>query len=422
VQFLIQATSTDGSITQALLDGLAGKAGLVEFGDQQVGEVLSGAADQPGPGTVVRWWALVDYLHSTLAAHPPLTNGQDTSLVLARPAGLRISGRTKEPTDTGGPAARERLSQFEFRSTDPNAMLTIEDLSGKRLAVGVGSIEGLLPAGAHVGVLVDPVGVDPRVTFELIEGRTSVVMLDPTEQADGFRITGEPALRWSSAAAQLAAATASIWSPGHRSFLLVGWSGEVERTRTDPGRTQEWADSVLPLGSEFGVLDGPEGGWWKAFGVSGPWCALRVGNRRISVPIAPDSVSAVAITSTHTSTALFDTTHPDPVQIAAQDRVQQYLAAGRLGAADLTSRLAVEADRRWPWGATAAVRRLIDGARRARDEGAYPAAENAAHSTLARSASDGLADPPHQFVAQVPPSDRHRLVGHGPWAVWLDWP
>jgi hypothetical protein len=145
-----------------------------------------------------------------------------------------------------------------------------------------------------------------------------------------------------------------------------------------------------------------------------------VGNRRITVPIAPDSVSAVAITSSHTSIALFDTTHPGPAQIAAQDRVQQYLAAGRLGAADLTSRLAVEADRRWPWAATAAVRRLIDGARRVRDEGALPAVEAAAPVSVG-SASQRRGDPPHQFVAQVPPSTRHQLVGRGPWAVWLDW-
>ena len=139
------------------------------------------------------------------------------------------------------------------------------------------------------------------------------------------------------------------------------------------------------------------------------------------MPIAPDSVSAVAITASQTSVALFDTTHARPEQIAAQDRVQQYLATGRLGAADLTSRLAVEADRRWPWGATAAVRRLIDGARRARDEGAHPATEAAPDGAI-DPASEHLGDPPYQFVAQVPPSERRRLVGRGPWAVWLDWP
>ena len=383
VQFLIQATSmADGSLTATLLEGLAGKAAVAEPDERRVADaaVPDAAAPDDRPQAVVRWSSLVEYLRSALPLHPPQTSGQDTSLVLARFAGhTRSVSRAADPGTHGrGRVAAERLGAFEFRSTDPNAMLTIEDHSGRRLAVGVGSIEGRLPAGSHVGVLVDPVGVDPRVTFELTEGGTCVVVLDPTEQVDGFRITGEPALRWSSAAAQLAAATASIWSPGHRSFLLVGWSGAVGTANNHQGNGWDWVDSVLPLGSELGALAGPDGGWWKAFPISGPWCAVRVGNRRITVPIAPDSVSAVAITASHTSIALFDTTHPGPAQIAAQDRVQQYLAAGRLGAADLTSRLAVEADRRWPWGATAAVRRLIDGARRARDEGALPAAEAAA--------------------------------------------
>jgi hypothetical protein len=428
VQFLIQATSmTDGSLTAALLEGLAGKAGVVEPGAAAPGDPAAtsappGEADRP-PQTVVRWSSLVEYLRAALPLHPPHTSGQDTSLVLARSVEhTRSVSRAVDPaTRSRGTVAARRLGAFEFRSTDPNAMLTIEDLCGKRLAVGVGSIEGRLPAGSHVGVLVDPVGVDPRVTFELTEGGTCVVVLDPTEQSDGFRITGEPALRWSSAAAQLAAATASVWSPGHRSFLLVGWSGRVGWANSHRGNAWDWADAVLPLGSELGALDGPDGGWWKAFPISGPWCTLRVGNRRISVPIAPDSVSAVAITSTHTSVALFDTTHPGPAQIAAQDRVQQYLAVGRLGAADLTSRLAVEADRRWPWAATAAVRRLIDGARRARDEGPHPAAGTTAN-VPAGPGSQRSSDPPYQFVAQVSPSERHRLVGRGPWAVWLDWP
>jgi hypothetical protein len=300
-------------------------------------------------------------------------------------------------------------------------MLTIENLAGRWLAVGIGSIEGRLPAGTYVGVLVDPVGVDPRMMFELTEGGTSVVVLDPADQADGLRIVDEPALRWSSAAAQVAAATASIWSHGHRSFLLVGWSDDVVPPTADGSPVWDWVDSVVAKGSELGAFARPGAGWWKAFPISVPWCELRVGNRRITVPIAPDSVSAVAITKTRTSVALFDTTHAMPAQIAAQDRVQQYLAAGRLGAADLTSRSAVEADRRWPWGATAAIRRLIDGARRARDEGAHPAAEPAPE-TGAVAAMQRIGDPPYQFVAQVPPSERHRLVGRGPWAVWLDWP
>jgi hypothetical protein len=434
VQFLIQATSmADGSLTTTLLEALAGKAAVAapdDAGSDAAGSdaalsdavVPDAAAPDDRPQAVVRWSSLVEYLRSALPLHPPQTSGQNTSLVLARPSGYNRSvGRAGDPhIHDRGRVAAERLGAFEFRSTDPNAMLTIEDHSGRRLAVGVGSIEGHLPAGSHVGVLVDPVGVDPRVTFEVTEGGTCVVVLDPTEQVDGFRITGEPALRWSSAAAQLAAATASIWSPGHRSFLLVGWSGAVGTANSHRGNVWDWVDSVLPLGSELGALAGPGGGWWKAFPISGPWCALRVGNRRITVPIAPDSVSAVAITSGQTSIALFDTTHPGPAQIAAQDRVQQYLAAGRLGAADLTSRLAVEADRRWPWAATAAVRRLIDGARRARDEGAFPAVEAAAPVPVA-SASQRRGDPPHQFVAQVPPSARHQLVGRGPWAVWLDW-
>ena len=419
VQSLIQATSgPSGSLTVALLEGLAGKAGAVEPVDAVPDE---GAMDHPRARTVVRWSALVEYLRSALPINPPHTNGQDTSLVLARSTGIApAKGRAAFDRRTTS-VAPELLGSFEVRSTDPNAMLTIENPYGRRLAVGVGSIEGHLPAGPYVGVLVDPVGVDPRVTFEVEEGVTSTVLLEPHHQADGFRITDEPALRWSSAAAQLAAATASVWSHGHRSFLLVGWTDEVSAS-PDGQRAWEWADSVLPRGSELGTLSQPvAGGWWKAFPIAGPWCEVRAGNRRITVPIAPDSVSSVAITATQTSVALFDTTHARPEQIAAQDRVQQYLAAGRLGAADLTSRLAVEADRRWPWGATAAVRRLIDGARRARDEGANPTAEPASDGVTGQ-ASERLGDPPHQFVAQVPPNERHRLVGRGPWAVWLDWP
>jgi len=449
VQFLIQATSAaSGSLTAALLEGLAGKAGVPEVDDELPGdeprseephdeaepdeavpdeavpdESRPAGADRPDPMTVVRWSSLVEYLRSALPVHPPHTSGQDTSLVLAR-----LPGRGSVPNRAAESGARvravvgpERMGAFELRSTDPNAMLTIENLAGKWLAVGIGSIEGRLPAGSYVGVLVDPVGVDPRVTFELTEGSTSVVVLDPAEQADGLRIIDQPALRRSSAAAQVAAATTSIWSHGHRSFLLVGWSGDVASQPPDGSPAWDWADSVVAQGSELGAFARPGAGWWKAFPISGPWCELRVANRRITVPIAPDSVSAVAITKTQTSVALFDTTHAVPAQIAAQDRVQQYLAAGRLGAADLTSRSAVEADRRWPWGATAAVRRLIDGARRARDQGAHPASEPTA-SAAAEPASQRLGDPPYQFVAQVPPSERHRLVGRGPWAVWLDWP
>jgi len=416
VQSLIQATSAaSGSLTAALLEGLAGKAGAVEPDDEASG------AGGPGAQTVVRWSAMVEYLRSALPMHPPHTSGQDTSLILAKSAWIApSSGRAVESDPGTSTVAPERLGAFEIRSTDPNAMLTIENLSGRRLAVGVGSIEGRLLEGPYVGVLVDPVGVDPRVTFELAEGSTSMVLLDPNDQADGFRITDEPALRWSSAAAQLAAATASIWSHGHQSFLLVGWTDEVSAS-PDGQQGPDWADSVLPRGSELGTLPEPGAGWWKAFPIAGPWCEVQVGKRRITVPIAPDSVSAVAITATQTAIALFDTTHAAPEQIAAQDRVQQYLAAGRLGAADLTSRLAVEADRRWPWGATAAVRRLIDGARRARDEGAHPATEPAPDGATRRT-SERPGDPPHQFVAQVPPSERRRLVGRGPWAVWLDWP
>jgi len=296
VQFLIQATSmADGSLTAALLEGLTGKAAVVEPDNPAPDDVAAAASvpdetasgtaqrdkvDRGGTRTVVRWSSLVEHLRSTLQVHPPHTSGQDTSLVLATSAGPTRAGSPAADAEIRSPGtvAAEQLGAFEFRSTDPNAMLAIEDLSGKRLAVGVGSIEGRLPAGWHVGVLVDPVGVDPRVTFELADGSTSVVVLDPTDQADGFRITGEPALRWSSAAAQLAAATASIWSPGHRSFLLVGWSGEVGSANHYRGQPWDWADSVLPLGSELGALDGAVGGWWKAFPISRPCCILPVAN------------------------------------------------------------------------------------------------------------------------------------------------
>jgi hypothetical protein len=143
---------------------------------------------------------------------------------------------------------------------------------------------------------------------------------------------------------------------------------------------------------------------------------VQLGGHRITVPAAPDSVSAVAFTAGATTVALFDTTHAEPAEIAAQDRVQEYLATGRLGAADLTSRFAVEAGQRWPWGAAAAIRRLIDRTRLARTAPQSPRDDRAV-------VDDAVADePPQQFVADVPPDQRHRLLGLGPWAVWLDWP
>jgi len=304
---------------------------------------------------------------------------------------------------------------FEIVAADPHAMLTVEDASGSRTAVGVGSIEGTLPVGSYTAVLADPVGVDPRVAFDIAEGRVSEVTIAPTERSDGFRVSDDGPLRWSSPAAQLAAATTGLWAHGHRAYLLVGGGPGVPLpSRVIAGFPQRFEHS--------GRLDLPEIGWWVALPVRGPWRSIALAGHRITVPAAPDSVSAVAVTTETTTTALFDTTHPRPEEIAAQDRVQEYLAVGQLGAADLTSRLAAEAQGRWPWGATAAIRRLIDGTR-----SALAAADGPRHETSQRAgdrAGDAAEseDPPFPFVADVPPDQRHRLVGHGPWAVWLDWP
>ena len=82
--------------------------------------------------------------------------------------------------------------------------------------------------------------------------------------------------------------------------------------------------------------------------------------------------------------------------------------------ADLTSRLTLEPGQSWPWAATAAIRRLIDGTRSAR-----LADESPLHDSRVEPPPE---EPPYQFVADVPPDQRHRLVGRGPWAAWLDWP
>jgi hypothetical protein len=288
-------------------------------------------------------------------------------------------------------------------------MLTIEDLSGTRKAVGVGSIKGSLPVGSYTAVLADPSGIDPRIPLDVTAGAVSELVLEPADRLDGFRADPTGALRWSSPAAQLAAVTRSIWANGHRAFLLVGGSAAVDPpAREIAGYPQrfERAGRLLP----------DERGWWVALPVRGPWRSVQLGGHRITVPAAPDSVSAVAFTAGATTVALFDTTHAEPAEIAAQDRVQEYLATGRLGAADLTSRFAVEAGQRWPWGAAAAIRRLIDRTRLARTAPQSPRDDRAV-------VDDAVADePPQQFVADVPPDQRHRLLGLGPWAVWLDWP
>ena len=251
------------------------------------------------------------------------------------------------------------FGEVNLRSPDPNAMLTIEDLSGTRKAVGVGSIKGSLPVGSYTAVLADPSGIDPRIPLDVTAGAVSELVLEPADRLDGFRADPTGALRWSSPAAQLAAVTRSIWANGHRAFLLVGGSAAVDPpAREIAGYPQrfERAGRLLP----------DERGWWVALPVRGPWRSVQLGGHRITVPAAPDSVSAVAFTAGATTVALFDTTHAEPAEIAAQDRVQEYLATGRLGAADLTSRFAVEAGQRWPWGAAAAIRRLIDRTRLAR--------------------------------------------------------
>ena len=295
--------------------------------------------------------------------------------------------------------------EVDLRSDDPNAMLMVEDAFGIRRAVGVGAIAGRLPAGSYTAVLADPCGTDPRLPISVTPRSTARVVLSPPARTDGFRVTDHPALRWSSPAAQLAMTTTGLWAYGHQSFLLVGVSPAVPGGPVlldDPDR--------FPAN---GTLTTTGDGWWVALPVNGLWHRLALGGRVLTVPAAPDSVTAVAISTAAIDVALFDTTHPEPSEIAAQDRVQEYLAIGRLGAADLTSRSAVHAGRRWPWGASAAVRRLIDRTRAAR------AGERQTHD---RTVDLGAAAPPHEFRADVPPVLRSSLVGRGPWAVWLDWP
>jgi hypothetical protein len=408
------------ALTAALLGGLAGKA-----------ESQFDGADDGGAARIVRWSSLERYLCSALPNQPPFMAGQDGSLVMARISDTRPGEAAKVTVRARG---SDDVGEFRVRSSDPNVMLTVEDSAGLRRAVGIGSIEGSLPAGRYTAVLADPAAADPRTTFDVTSGRVSDVALQPVGRWDGFRATEIDELRFSSPAAQLAAATQGVWAYGHRSYLLVGGTSDVpppERVIAGYPQRFEYA----------GALSRLDDGWWVAIPVRGPWRSIQLGGHRITVPAAPDSVSSVALTATTTTVALFDTTHADPAHVAAQDRVQEYLAVDHLGAADLTSRGSIEAGQRWPWGATAAIRRLIDRTRsvragedvvtRSTSGVAMNGASNGAApigggSMAARAGPAGdtveSEDPPHQFVSDVPPDQRHRLVGRGPWAVWLDWP
>ncbi len=357
---------------------------------------------------------------------PPFASGPNPSLVLAPFSA--VTSRDTHPLPvtgtSGGPAIQ---GDVHLRSPDPNAMVIVEDGSGVRCAVGVGSIAGRLPPGGYTAVLADPCGRDPRVPLTVRQGSLTELTLAPRPRVDGFRVTGNRDLTWSSPAAQLALATSEVWARGHQSFLLVGGAASVPPAEL---LLEGFPDRFASHGVFTSSGDEPgRAGWWVAVPVHGPWHTVGLGHHRITVPAAPDSVSAVAITAAGTTVALFDTTHPEPAEIAAQDRVQEYLAIARLGAADLTSRSSVQTGQRWPWGASAAVRRLIDRTRLSRPAVGSPgdASDRAGlhpfsldGNSAAGPGSDPL--PPFEFRADVPPGLRRLLVGSGPWAVWLDWP
>ncbi len=419
MQFRIEAPAADASARRGRPPGPARGALTAAF--------LSAVAPAGPVGTdrdvrteaVVRWSSLEQYLVAALPS-PPVVSGPDPGMTLTPAAsGSGSDGGADSDSGTGfGEAASAAAGgdprtdsaaaagDVELHCADPNAMLAIEDGSGLRQAVGVGSISGHLPAGSYTALLADPSGADPRVSLTVTPFATASVVLAPRPRSDGFRVTDEPALLWSSPAAQLAMATSSLWAYGHQSYLLVGGAPAL------PG-----ADLLLDghpdRFAHRGSLTAAGAGWWVALPVTGPWHTVGVHGSLLTVPAAPDSVSAVAISPSSVSVALFDTTHPEPVEIAAQDRVQEYLGIGRLGAADLTSRSSVPAGQRWPWGASAAVRRLIDRTRASR------AGEVSANE---HTVEPGPGPPPHQFRADVPPVLRRLLVGRGPWAVWLDWP
>ncbi len=410
--FLSAVVPPVASRAPALAAGAAGSAiAPAEAGTANADHVLRGRQD--GTGRQVRWSFLERSVVSAMP-FPPTISGPNPSLQVMPLTPTPPAGGASGATPTGsvevdgnGSAAGE----IELRCADLNAMLIIEDGSGARRAVGVGSISGHLPAGSYTALIADPCGTDPRAPLTVTSSSTSRVALAPRPRPDGFRISGEPALLWSSTAAQLAMATSTLWAYGHRSYLLVGAASPL------PGA----ADLLEGFPDRFaasGALTAGGSGWWVALPVSGPWHSVLVAGHRLTVPAAPDSVSAVAMSASAVSVALFDTTHPEPAEIAAQDRVQEYLALGRLGAADLTSRSAVQAGQRWPWGASAAIRRLIDRTRASR-------AEEIAlfeHPAEAPASNPPHGNPPHEFRADVPPPLRRLLVGRGPWAVWLDWP
>ncbi len=386
------------------------------------------SVDGPGSGPVgdraggVRWSSLEPYLTSVLPG-APFVAGPNPSLVLAPLAA--VAGRNgSRAAPVQGSAA---YGDVHLHSPDPTAMLIIEDGSGARCAVGVGSIAGRLPVGAYTAVLADPCGRDPRVPLTVRPDSLTELTLGPRPRADGFRVTGHRSLTWSSPAAQLALATSGVWARGHRSFLLIGGAASVPSAEL-------LLDGFPDRFASHGVLpadDGESGstGWWVAAPVHGPWHTVGLGEHRITVPAAPDSVSSVAITAEATTVALFDTTHPEPAEIAAQDRVQEYLAVARLGAADLTSRSSVQTGQRWPWGASAAVRRLIDRTRSSPpaggSRGGLAAAGDLPSMSVDGNGAAGTGQvpaPPYEFRADVPPGLLRLLVGSGPWAVWLDWP
>ncbi len=362
-----------------------------------------------GAGEPLRWSALERHLISVMQP-PPTVSGPNPGMTLTpgMAAGRSSADRAQEDDD-GGAAGRENGvidGEVELRCADPHAMLIIEDGAGVRHAVGVGSIAGRLPIGRYTALLADPCGADPRVPLTVTSSASARVVLEPRPRRDGFRVIDDPAVRWSSPAAQLAMVTSALWANGHQSFLLVGGDPSLPPATELLGG---FPDRFAAQGS----LTAAGAGWWVARPVSGPWHGIGVDGHLLTVPAAPDSVTAVAISPSAISVALFDTTHPEPAEIAAQDRVQEYLAIGRLGAADLTSRSVVHAGQRWPWGASAAIRRLIDRTRASR-------AGELATPQPAAPVRDGV--PPHQFRADVPPALRPYLQGRGPWAVWLDWP
>ncbi len=364
----------------------------------------NGAAAEP-----LRWSELERHLMSVMST-PTTINGPNPGMTVTPlvadggPSAGRSPDKGEKRTVRSGNGVVD--GEVQLRCADPHAMLIIEDGAGVRHAVGVGSITGRLPVGRYTALLADPCGADPRVPLTVASASTARAVLEPRTRSDGFRVIDDPAIRWSSPAAQLAMTTSALWANGHQSFLLVGGDPSL------PSATELLGGFPDQFAAQ-GTLTAAGGGWWVARPVSGPWHGVVVDGHLLTVPAAPDSVTAVAISPSGISVALFDTTHPEPVEIAAQDRVQEYLAIGRLGAADLTSRSGVHAGQRWPWGASAAIRRLIDRTRASRaGELAVPGA--------AAVVRDGA--PPHEFRADVPPQLRPSLLGRGPWAVWLDWP